>query len=213
MKQAVIFDLDGTLVDTLEDLTRSINYALDLYDLPLLDREEVKKIVGNGAHTMMTRALPPDRADLTDDVLCRQQAYYRSHYADHSRPYPGIVEILQELQQNQVKCAVLSNKPDCFTRKIIASMFASGTFTLVRGHVDDVPLKPDPATALQLAEELDVKPADALFVGDTAVDIQTARRAGMTPIGVTWGFRDRSELLQNGAAALIDHPQELLDRL
>ncbi len=213
MKQAVIFDLDGTLVDTIEDLTNSINYALDLYDLPVLDLEKVKKIVGNGAIMMMTRALPPDRMDLADDVLCRQQAYYRSHYADNSRPYPGIVELLHELRQKQVKCAVLSNKPDCFTRKIIAAMFAPETFTLVRGHINDDPLKPDPTSALQLAAELNVKPADTLFVGDTAVDMHTARNAGMVPVGVTWGFRDRDELQQNGAAVLIDHPAELLNHL
>ncbi|MBN2211521.1 MAG: HAD family hydrolase [Sedimentisphaerales bacterium] len=213
MKQAVIFDLDGTLVDTLQDLTRSVNYALDHYGLPDLSLDEVEKIVGNGAITMVTRALPPDRVDLAEDVLYRQQAYYRNHYADSSQPYPGIIELLYNLREKQIKCAVLSNKPDVFTRTIINSMFTIGTFTVIRGHIDDTPLKPEPVSALKIASELNVAPADVLFVGDTAVDMQTACNAGMKPIGVTWGFRDSDELLNAGAAALIDRPSQLLEWL
>jgi phosphoglycolate phosphatase len=211
--QGAIFDLDGTLVNTLQDIGESVNTVLESYGLPTHPIEAYRFLVGNGSRIMIERALGPDNQRFFDDVFKKQQSDYPLHMCDHSRPYPGIVEMIGELKSRSVKRAVLSNKPQDYTRQMIGQLFPADTFDAVVGQRPDTPLKPDPASALELAGRLELDPARLAMVGDTAMDMQTACRAGMTAVGVTWGFRDRRELLDNGARHIIDHPGQLLELL
>ena len=210
---AVLFDLDGTLVNTLEDLAASVNQALAQLSLPGHSVDSFRFKVGNGSRMMVSRSLPAQRQDLIETVLQLQQAYYREHLCDHSGPYPGVGEMVGALQNRGFKLAVLSNKPDEATRQIIAACFAPGVFEVVAGNRADLPLKPDPAAALWVAGQLGVAASRIAYLGDTGTDMQTATRAGMFAIGAAWGFRDREELLQNGAQAIIERPEQLPDLL
>jgi len=208
--QAMIFDLDGTLVDSLQDLAVSVNYALEQVALPIHSVESYRLRVGDGAVKMISRALPDSRQDLVQQVLQIQQAYYREHICDFSKPYPGFPDALQTLKQHSIRLAILSNKPDSLTKMLVEKMFGSSTFDQVWGHQPKFAHKPDPASALALANTLNTPPSQIAFVGDTAMDIQTAIGAKMTPVAVTWGFRDRQELTQAGASLFADTPAELI---
>jgi len=207
--KAIIFDLDGTLVDTLGDITDSVNHALEKYSLPSHPLESIRQKIGNGSRMLISRSLPTDRQDLIDEILSLQSGYYGEHLFDHSRPYHGIDRMLTVLGENNYKMAVLSNKSDVYTRQLVEKLFPPGTFDLVLGHQQKFPLKPDPQSALFIAEQLEIQPSQIAFVGDTAMDIQTARHAGMFAIGVTWGFRDRGELVRNHSNAIIEQPAQL----
>ncbi len=209
--QAVIFDLDGTLVDSLRDLAESVNYALKQVSLPAHSVESYKLRVGDGAVKMISRSLPESQQNLAARVLDIQQAYYREHICDYSQPYPGIPEALGELRRRSIRLAVLSNKPDPLTQMLVERLFGGNTFELVRGHRPEFAHKPDPGSALALAEAMNISPSQIAFVGDTAMDIQTAQNAGMIPIAVTWGFRDRGELSQAGAKRFAETPADLLE--
>ncbi len=211
--KAVLFDLDGTLVNTLRDLADSVNHVLGQFSLPTHSVESYKWRVGNGARMMISRSLPEDQQELLGEVLPRQQAYYGEHYCDTSRPYPGVPEAVAELKRRGLKMAVLSNKPDGHTQGIVRRLFGADVFDLVMGKREDMPLKPDPASALWVAEQLGVRPAEVIYVGDTRVDMETASRAGMLAVGVTWGYRDRQELLENGARILVDRAEQLIECL
>ena len=205
----IIFDLDGTLIDTLYDLADSINQALAQLSLPTHSVDSYRLRIGDGARQMISRALPDGRADLIDTAQKMQQAYYLEHCYDHTQPYPGIVDTLELLKGQHLKLAVLSNKPDSFTQQMVPHIFADGLFDLVVGHRPEFPLKPDPASALDIARRLGVQPAETAFVGDSAMDMQTANSAGMFAVGVAWGFRSRQELQDNGCEVLIEHPRDL----
>ena len=207
--QAVIFDLDGTLVNTLADLAESVNQGLRKLSLPTHPPESFKLKIGHGTRRMVASCLPPDRQDYVEQLVEMQATYYAEHLVDCSHLYPGIVEMLALLRKAQLKLAVLSNKPDVLTQPLAQALFDSDTFDLVRGHQDGYPLKPDPASALALAAALNVAPAQVTYLGDSGVDMETARNAGFFPIGVTWGFRLPEELLQSGASAMLDHPAQL----
>ena len=216
--RAVIFDLDGTLIDTLDDLTTAINHALAGLGYPLRRREEIRGFIGDGARELVARALPADGplvADGTDGiavdvVLGRFLDYYKSHLIVRTAPYSGIPALLDQLVSRGLTIAVLSNKPDPATRAIVAQLLGRWHFAAVRGEMDGVPRKPDPAAAIAMAAAIGVAPNHTLLVGDSGHDIETARRAGMVPVGVEWGFRDRAELLAHGARAVIANPAQLL---
>jgi len=210
---AVIFDLDGTLVDTLRDIADSVNHVLRRLSLPTHPLKAFRLLVGDGSRTMVSRALPPDRQDLLDDALRLQIGHYAAHLCDHSRPYPGIPETLSALRARGLRAAVFSNKPDSLTQALITRLFEPGAFAVVLGQRPDRPLKPDPAGALEIAAELRLPPVQIAYVGDSGVDMQTARAAGMTPLGAAWGFRTHDELLQHGASAVLDDPARLFDLL
>ena len=207
--KAIIFDLDGTLLDTLRDLAESVNYALRELSLPVHSVDSYRMRVGDGARVMMARSLPSDRQERLDEALALQQGYIREHLVDHTTCYRGVLEMVEQMKQVSLKLAVLSNKPDPLTCKLVDLFFAKGLFDAVRGHRDGTPLKPDPTSALELAEQLDVSPERCVFIGDTGTDIQTGLAAGMEVIGVTWGFRDRRELIDHGCKKIIDHPDQL----
>ena len=207
---ALIFDLDGTLADTLRDIMDALNHALHERGLPVHDRDAYRQLVGEGARQLVRDALPVEQRDRVDEVLAAYRLRYAEHMLVHSRPYPGIRELLAELQRRRVPLAVLSNKPHEPTVKITSALFPDIRFTGVLGQRTGVPRKPDPTAALELCTALNCAPSEVGFLGDTRIDMQTARSAGMTAIGVQWGFRDAAELQAHGAHHLLAHPSELL---
>ncbi len=212
--KAVIFDLDGTLLDTIEDLTDSMNASLAQMGYPTKTVEECKILVGDGLGTFISRSLPSSRAD--DPETCRKlreliRSEYRKRNASKTRPYPGIREMLAAMSQRELPLAILSNKPDDSTREVVGKYFPDVPFRLVFGAREDVPVKPHPEGALAIARELEIPPADILYVGDTHTDMRTAAAAGMYAVGVLWGFRTAEELRKSGANALAAKPSEILD--
>jgi len=210
---AVIFDLDGTLVNTLRDIAESVNFALRKYQQPIHPVESYRLKVGDGNKVLVQRSLPPDQQHLAEPILKMQMDYYAKHVCVYSQPYPHIPELLTELKKMSLKLAVLSNKPDRFMLPLIGKLFAQGVFDRIQGQTEGIPLKPDPTFALAIAHDLQVTPAETAYLGDTGVDMQTANHAGMFAVGAAWGFRDRDELRQNGCQALIEKPMQLISLL
>ena len=209
MIRGVLFDLDGTLVNKLDDIASAMNRALRLHGLKEYAVKEYCYLVGNGARVLTDRAVG-SRKDLAEAVLKDYQAYYETHNQIVSAPYSGIPELLRALRDQGMICMVLSNKPDADTRHVISHYFGDGLFALVNGQKAGVPLKPDPTAALAAAREAGLSPDEILYLGDTSVDVTCARRAGMHAVGVTWGFRERKELEEAGAEFIIDRPEETL---
>lgn len=208
---AVAFDLDGTLADTLTDLTLSMNHGLAVLGRPPLTPDDVRRHVGDGVRAFCRRALGAEGADeaLVEALLGHYRPHYVAHQFDHTALYPGIPELLVTLAGRGLRMAVLSNKPDDSTRSMVAQLCPPGLFDVVMGHREGVPAKPDPEPARRLAEALHVPLGRIAFVGDSGVDMETARRSGMHGIGVLWGFRGADELRAAGARALVRHPGEL----
>ena len=214
--QAVIFDLDGTLLDTIEDIAGATNRVLEIRGLAPFSVEETKLLVGDGIEEMIRRTFALRGIGTLSDtdvagIVTDYRREYQSCWHSHSRPYPGVSELLDELARRRVKTAILSNKSHLFTTSMTAELLAGSRFDLVRGALPGVPLKPDPASAISIAGELGVEPAACIFLGDTSVDMKTATAAGMFAVGALWGFRTAEELRESGAAALIASPQKLLD--
>lgn len=207
---AVLFDLDGTLTDTLADIAFAMNRSLRLHGLPQWPEEAYRYLVGDGAKVLSERAVR-QRHELAPSVRREYQAYYQEHTLDRTKPYDGICAMLSQLQDMGLKLAVLSNKPDRDTRGVVAHFFPEIRFVRVRGQVEGVPVKPDPAGALQLAQEIGVVPERILYLGDTSVDMRCALAAGMFPVGALWGFRDEAELRQSGARALAAKPSDVVE--
>ena len=210
MARAVLFDLDGTLTYTLQDIADAMNRSLRLHDLPEWPLDAYRYLVGDGAKKLAERAVR-DRQDLALSVQKEYQAYYETHTRVTSHPYEGVPEMLQALQDRGIKLAVFSNKPDADTRNVVAHYFPEIKWDVVRGQVEGVPVKPAPDGALAVAAQMGLTPADFLYLGDTATDMNCAVNAGMYPIGVLWGFRTAEELLASGAKRLLSHPMELLN--
>jgi phosphoglycolate phosphatase len=210
---AVLFDLDGTLADSLADLASATNAALTRLGCPTHPPASYRYFVGDGARELCARALPPDKQDLADETLRLMREYYDVHCFDLTNLYPGIPELVSALNDRRLKLAVLSNKPDDFTKRMIAHYFNPSPFAIVRGQLPYVPLKPDPTAALQIAYELGTQPSQWLYLGDTNTDMQTAHGAGMHSIGVLWGFRERAELVASGAEHIVSQPEEVLGLL
>jgi len=207
----VIFDLDGTLLDTIEDITAALNTVMSEHGFRQFSIEEAKKMVGDGMRELMVRAKPElaGQMELIDSLVNEFRQEYAKVWREHSRPYPGIPELLTELNKKGLKLAVLSNKAHPFTEIMVKELLPV-PFQAVRGARPEVPLKPDPVAARLILKDLNLTPAEALYVGDTAVDMKTASEAGLTPVGVLWGFREARELLDSGARALLLKPADLL---
>ena len=213
--RAILFDLDGTLLNTLQDVADAVNKGLSSLSFPQHTTEAYKTIIGEGRDVLVRRALPVDhRDDATAlKLLNMVNAEYQIHWSDNTRPYPGIPELLDALAAKHIKIAVLSNKADDLTNLCVTKLLSQWRFTLVAGAKPSVPNKPDPTAALQIAKQLDISPAEFLYLGDSDIDMKTANRAGMYAIGAGWGFRSEQELLGAGAKVVIKHPSELLKYL
>lgn len=210
---AVIFDLDGTLADTLQDIADAMNAALVKLGQPTHSTEAYQQLVGEGIENLARRALPSGQEALVPEAVTQFRAHYAAHLVDQTRPFPGIPALLDALVARGERLAVLSNKRDDMTRQIVAQCFGRWRFEATFGERPGVPRKPDPAAALEIASMLGVDPERCAFVGDTNVDMQTATNAGMYAVGVLWGFRSEAELRSSGAHALIDTPEALLPLL
>jgi phosphoglycolate phosphatase len=208
-----IFDLDGTLLDTLDDLAASVNYALRQHDMPEHSIDDVRRFVGNGVRLLMERAVPEGAQNPKfEDAFATFRQHYIAHSLDTTRPYDGIPETLAELRRRGCRIAVVSNKMMAATQELCRHFF-SGTVEVAIGEheAEGIHKKPAPDTVFAALRELEVGQEGAVYVGDSDVDIQTARNAGLPCISVLWGFRDRDFLKQHGAETFVSTPQELLD--
>ncbi len=211
-RDGVLFDLDGTLLDTLEDLADSTNRCLARLGLPGQPTQSYRYFVGDGLGNLARRVLPAERRDEATVEALKElfNRDYDGHWADKTRPYDGIAELLDELAARGRPMAILSNKPHAFTVQMVRHFFGSRPFAAVFGARDSHPRKPDPGAALEIGAAMGLEPARVLYAGDTSTDMQTARNAGMFAVGVLWGFRPRAELEQSGAQAVVSRPAELL---
>ena len=212
MKKLVIFDLDGTLLDTIADLAESTNHALKQLGYPTHDVETIRTFVGNGINKLLERALPAH--EQTEENVMRMRSYfvpyYDAHNADLSSPYPGIVSLLEDLQAKGIMLAVASNKYQKATVKLVKHYFPMIDFVEILGQREGVNVKPDPSIVFDILKKANVSPEETLYVGDSGVDMQTAINAGVDAVGVAWGFRPRAELESFQPMGLIDKAEELL---
>lgn len=200
----VIFDLDGTVLDTLGDLCNSVNYALKSYNLPERSLDEVRTFVGNGIRRLIDLSVPENTAlSVTDSVFDAFKAHYKEHSSDNTKPYDGIAELLGELKEKGILTAVVSNKAH-FAVKDLADRYFDGLFSYVSGEKEGIPRKPAPDMVQNAIEFFGVSSEDAVYVGDSEVDIMTAKNCGIDSIIVTWGFRDKEILINSGAKILAD---------
>ena len=216
MKKAVIFDLDGTLADTIASITYCGNLALSRFGLPSFGEEDYKRFVGDGAAMLIRRALlaaGDERLEHFDEVYETYLEIFAKDCMYQVKPYEGICALLEELKRLSVRIAVLSNKPDRDSLRVVEALFGKGYFDFVQGQREDIPRKPDPAGVYRIMEAFVLPAGDFLYVGDSGVDMKTGRAAGIFTVGVLWGFRDREELVENGADAVISKPLELLSHL
>jgi len=210
--KAVIFDLDGTLLDTIEDLADSMNAVLRNLGLPEHSVEEYKYFVGDGVANLVRRALPPKLAneDTVNSCLDAMRREYSQRWNAKTRPYKGISELLDALTDKEIKLSILSNKPDSFTNTITNRLLSNWKFDVVFGERSGVPRKPDPAAAFEISRILGIPAREFIYLGDSGVDMQTATSADMYAAGALWGFRKADELISGGAKVLVGHPLELL---
>lgn len=207
--QAVIFDMDGTILDTLDDLTDAVNHCLECHGFPLRDKNEIRSFVGNGLYKLAERSVPgkTDQKDVErmyEDLF----VYYRQHCDEKTKPYTGILTLLQKLKENGYKTAVVSNKADAAVRTLCEKYF-DGLFDAAAGEKNGVNKKPEPDSVYAVLRELEVGKNEAVYIGDSEVDIQTAQNAGIDCISVAWGFRDAEVLLQNGAEHIVRTTEEI----
>ncbi len=213
--KAVLFDLDGTLLDTLDDLADSMNRVLTLMKFPLHPAAAYKYFVGDGMEELARRVLPETARDNQNIQRCidNMKQEYGEHWADRSKPYAGIREMLNSLQKEGIRLVILSNKPDNFTKATVGHFFGKDMFEFVAGARPEIKKKPDPAGAISIAGKIGLNPSQFLYLGDTATDMNTAVRAGMFPLGALWGFRTADELRESGARGLLETPGEILNYL
>lgn len=208
--KAFIFDLDGTLLDSLTDIAGAVNDVLGRFGYPQHSMSDYQNMVGQGVEHLVRAAVPATAQERVNEVMAAYRERYRERMLLHTRPYAGIPELLDGLTARGFQLAVLSNKRDDFTVALVREVLAKWRFGDVRGERVGVPRKPDPTAALEIAQRVGVAPAECFFVGDTAIDMRTATAAGMTSIGVTWGFRPEKELRESGALHVVHSPEQML---
>jgi phosphoglycolate phosphatase len=213
--KGVIFDLDGTLTDTLGDIAASMNKALEKHGFPSLKTAEYTERVAWGMRRLAFLCLPEDtRNDETvGQVATDAMKFYNDAPLVYTKPYPGIPELIAALKGKKIKTAILTNKPDPTAQFVVSGLFPQGSFDIVRGEISGRPRKPDPACVWDLVVDLGLSPADIIFAGDSEVDIETAVSSGCYPLGVSWGYRSRDTIIKAGARRIIDKPEELLELL
>ncbi len=213
MCKGLIFDLDGTLVNTLADIADSMNYALAECGFAGCDEESYRMKIGCGAYALAQSCLPEGRENLTDELCDMWKKRYSEYLCVKSKPYPGIIDLLNELKRRRIPTALLTNKPQASAEILVSKLLGDDAFKYVYGVTPARPLKPDPTAAVELAALMGLDARQIIFVGDSAVDMQTARNAGMKAIGVEWGFRGPQELVDGGSDAVISQPQDILEML
>ena len=215
MKQLAIFDLDGTLLNTITDLGTAVNHALQAMGYPTHGIAAYNNMVGNGVTKLLERALPEDmrRPRVVEALRIHFREYYDNHLWDFTEPYPGIVELLDELVHRNIHIAVASNKYQDAVTRLIDHFFGTLPWSAVHGNREGVPVKPDPSVVFSILTECPTPKADVLYIGDSGVDMETARRACVDSCGVTWGFRTRQELVKAYADNIVDNPDDILSLL
>lgn len=215
MKQLVIFDLDGTLLNTIADLATATNHALEACGFPTHATEVYKNLVGGGITKLFERALPEDMRTPKNVERLRPHflEYYNMHCCDFTEPYPGIQELLQELRTRDIAVAVASNKYQAGVDRLIRHFFPTIEWAAIEGQKEGVPVKPDPSIVFEILSKRPTPKADVLYVGDSGVDMDTARRAGVYSVGVTWGFRTAEELRAHYADVIVNRPEEIVNSL
>ena len=211
MKKLAIFDLDGTLLNTIEDLGYAANNALQAHGYPTHSIASYPFFVGNGVRRLIERVLPEDaRTEATiDRLLVTFKEYYNDHNTDYTKPYEGIPELLSLLSSRGVAIAVASNKYQAATEKLISHFFPTLSFIAVEGQKEGVPVKPDPSIVFEILAKAKTPKADTIYIGDSGVDMETARRACVDSVGVTWGFRPEKELVENHADTIVNSPGDI----
>lgn len=209
LPHACIFDLDGTLVDSLPDIAEALNECLELLGLSPRPVEDYRYMVGEGIPMLCQRAIGETHPILVARLAELARARYRVRPLRHTRPYAGVPELLARLKRAGVKLAVLSNKPHDLTRRVVRAFWPDDTFGCIQGYVEEEFRKPHPRYALHVCRSLGVRPARTWIVGDTPTDVETAQRAGAVPVGAAWGFRSRADLEAAGAKLIFDHPDEM----
>lgn len=211
--RAAVFDLDGTLLNTLADLTASGNELLASYGMKPHTQQAYRYFVGNGSRKLMERILPNASSEQIDEALVRYKAIYERRLTEETAPYEGIMEMLSSLRERGVRLAVCTNKHISAAEQLIRKFFPSDVFDVVDGDRPGVPRKPDPAHVRFVMAAMGVVPEETVYLGDSGVDMQTAMNSGTFPVGVLWGFREKDELLENGAKVFLSHPSELLQKV
>lgn len=209
--KAIIFDLDGTLLDTLQDYAESMNSVLANNNYPLHSIATYRKLIGRGSIKFVYQSLPAYARNelIINKCLSEFTTIYENNYNNNSRPYPSIKEMLEYITTSGIKTAVFSNKPDLLTKRCVQEFFPFHQFDIVLGHKELARVKPSPEGAIEIANQLNIACNEFIFLGDTEIDMETATNANMLPVGVLWGFRDEDELLKSGAGHLIKEPIEL----
>lgn len=212
MKQLVIFDLDGTLLNTLADLGNAANHALEKAGLPTHPAQAYPRFVGNGVRKLIERVLPESQRSprMVDKLLVDFKQYYEAHLTDGTEPYPGIPELLRDLSERGVKLAVASNKYQSATERLVNHFFPDIPWAAIEGQKEGIPVKPDPSIVFEILSKSPTPKSEVLYVGDSGVDMETARRACVESCGVTWGFRPLDELLSNHADHVAGTTTQLL---
>jgi len=209
---AVIFDLDGTLIDSLEDLADSANQALDKYGLNGHPIDAYKKFIGNGMRQLVKNASPKNTEDsIIDSILQDLRCIYNKNYINKTHPYENIHSMLENLKELGIKMAVCSNKPHNLTNEIIEKIIGKDYFGVIFGEREGIPRKPDPTSLLEAAKYLKTEPEKTIYLGDSGGDMICAEKAGMLSAGALWGFREKDELIECGAQLLLSNPMELLE--
>lgn len=213
--KAVLFDLDGTLLDSIKDIAVSMNAVLESMGFPQHPIDDYRTMVGDGVPMLAHRVLPEEaRSESTiQECVAKMKKEYADRWDVYTKPYPGIEEMLTAIEKKGIPKSIFSNKPDNFTQLTVSKFLDSFTFTVIQGLKEGVPKKPDPSGALKIAGQVAVDPSEFLYVGDTNTDMKTALGAGMFPLGVLWGFREKKELLESGAQALVSSPDEIMNFL
>jgi len=213
MKKLVLFDLDGTLIDTLEDLGEAVNHAMDAHGLPLHTTQEYRKMVGHGVRNLVQQALPASQREddaFVDECLAQFKSYYSAHIDVHTRPYPGMQALLTRMKENGMRLAVTSNKFQEGTEHLIKEFFPDIDFVAILGNREGFPLKPSPAIVELVLEKSGIAKADAIMVGDSPTDMKTAAAGGIDALAVSWGYRTREDLAGNKMVESVEELSKFL---
>lgn len=215
MINGVIFDLDGTLVNSIEDIADSMNFVLEEKGFPTHDYTTYKTFVGQGLKSLVEKALTSTNLTDSTSSICfeRMIEVYRENCVKKTQLYPGISDLLSALAEKGIKLAIFSNKANELTQKVVKELLSEWKFEMVIGAGGEIPRKPNPKGALIISEHMGIPPLHLMYIGDSGIDMQTAENSGMSAVGALWGFRDMEELLENGAQTLLEHPLDLLDSI